>query len=123
MSFRAVSLDFLDPGAAVPNRLRRLRTFHRYRVGPASERVEYSGDVRMPNTTSEVEIVREAEGGEVSFKSLDNDPDLHGQYQAWSKQRTRFNDRLFRRDPEAVKAALYHNLGDLPEPKSTHKFC
>ncbi len=27
------------------------------------------------------------------------------------------------RTPDAVKAALYHNLGDLPEPKSTHKFC
>ena len=24
---------------------------------------------------------------------------------------------------EAVKAALYHNLGALPEPKATHEFC
>ena len=24
---------------------------------------------------------------------------------------------------DAVRAALYHNLGDLPEPKSTHRFC
>jgi transposase len=24
---------------------------------------------------------------------------------------------------EVVKIALYHTLGDLPEPKGTHKFC
>ena len=24
---------------------------------------------------------------------------------------------------DAVKVALYHNLGALPEPKSTHEFC
>jgi transposase len=24
---------------------------------------------------------------------------------------------------EAVQLALYHNLGALPEPKATHKFC
>ena len=54
---------------------------------------------------------------DVVFKSLDNDPDLHGQYEAWAKQRTRFNDRLFRRDPEAVKAAWqrFYFRGELPE--------
>ncbi len=27
------------------------------------------------------------------------------------------------RTPEAAKIALYHTLGDLPEPESTHTFC
>ena len=27
------------------------------------------------------------------------------------------------KSPEVVKIALYHTLGDLPEPKRTHKFC
>ena len=27
------------------------------------------------------------------------------------------------RSEEAIKMALYHSLGALPEPKSTHRFC
>jgi transposase len=27
------------------------------------------------------------------------------------------------RTPEVVKLALLHNLGRLPEPKRTHRFC
>lgn len=50
-------------------------------------------------------------------RPLENDEELHGQYQAWAKQRTQFNDRLFRRDPDAVKAAWqrYYFRGELPE--------
>ncbi len=27
------------------------------------------------------------------------------------------------RNPDVLETVLYHNLGDLPEPESTHKFC
>jgi hypothetical protein len=27
------------------------------------------------------------------------------------------------RTQEAIETALYHQLGDLPEPEFTHKFC
>lgn len=35
----------------------------------------------------------------------------------------RFRKGYGYRSPEVVKIALYHQLGDLPEPESTHRFC
>ena len=42
---------------------------------------------------------------------------LNGQYQAWSKQRQEFNDRLHHRDPETVKAAWqrFYFKGEVPD--------
>jgi hypothetical protein len=60
---------------------------------------------------------KQLEQFDVVFRALDQDPDLNGQYHAWAKQRTQFNDRLFRRDPEAVKAAWqrFYFRGELPD--------
>src|ERR1700722_15675322 len=44
MALRAVGLNSLEPGAASPNGLRRLRAFHGHRVGSTSEGVEHSRD-------------------------------------------------------------------------------
>jgi hypothetical protein len=54
---------------------------------------------------------------EVVVRQMESDPELHGQYEAWSRQRTEFNAKIFSRDPEAVKAAWqrYYFRGELPE--------
>ena len=37
------------------------------------------------------------------IKSLDSDPDLKKQFDAWARMRSEFNESLMRRDPEAMK--------------------
>ena len=53
---------------------------------------------------------------DVTIKALDDDPDLYGQYEAWAKRRMDFNDKLFRRDPDTVKAAWqrFYFRGEMP---------
>jgi hypothetical protein len=60
---------------------------------------------------------RALENFELVQKRIDGDLELHGQYEAWRKQRDAFNKALVRRDPEAVKAAWqrYYFRGELPE--------
>ncbi|MDO1558853.1 DUF6065 family protein [Brevundimonas sp. 2R-24] len=51
------------------------------------------------------------------LKMLDSDPVMKGQFEAWNRQRTDFNSRLFKRDPAAVKEAWqrFYFKGELPE--------
>jgi hypothetical protein len=59
---------------------------------------------------------RKLEDFDMVIRPLENDADLHGQYQAWAARRAEFNERLFRRDPQTVKAAWqrYYFRGELP---------
>ncbi|MGN6423988.1 MAG: DUF6065 family protein [Asticcacaulis sp.] len=52
------------------------------------------------------------------IKALETDPDLKGQFQAWAKMRSEFNDSLSRRDPEAVKEQWqkFYFRGEKPAP-------
>jgi hypothetical protein len=54
---------------------------------------------------------------EVVLRSMESDDVLRGQYEAWARQRTEFNQRLHQRDPETVKAAWqrYYFKGEVPE--------
>lgn len=56
------------------------------------------------------------ESVEIVQKSLERNPDLQGQYEAWRARREDFNTRLFRRDPETMKEAWqrYYFKGELP---------
>ena len=49
-------------------------------------------------------------------RSLEGNPPLKGQYDAWAKQRGDFNKRLFARDPETVREAWqrYYFRGEAP---------
>src|SRR5580700_3510382 len=60
---------------------------------------------------------RQLETFELVQKRLEADEALFGQYEAWRKQRDDFNKALFRREPEAVKAAWqrYYFRGELPD--------
>jgi hypothetical protein len=51
------------------------------------------------------------------IKTLESDLVMKGQYEAWQKQRTEFNRRLSRRDPETVKEAWqrFYFKGELPD--------
>lgn len=51
------------------------------------------------------------------IRSLESEPVLRGQYEAWNRQRTDFNSRLFKRDPAAVKEAWqrFYFKGENPE--------
>ena len=54
---------------------------------------------------------------ELVQRSLVSDPDLHGQYEAWVRQRSAFNKGIFKGDPETVKAAWqrFYFKGEVPE--------
>ena len=60
---------------------------------------------------------RQLESFELVQKRLEADEALFGQYEAWRKRRDDFNKALFRREPEAVKAAWqrFYFRGELPE--------
>ena len=51
------------------------------------------------------------------IRPLDRNPELRHQYDVWEKQRTDFNRRIFRQDPEATKEAWqrYYFKGEYPE--------
>jgi hypothetical protein len=50
-------------------------------------------------------------------RTMEAEPDLLGQYDAWRRARTDFNSRLFQRDPEATREAWqrYYFKGEIPE--------
>jgi hypothetical protein len=54
---------------------------------------------------------------DVVQRPLESDEVLRGQYEAWTKQREQFNERLHQREPEAIKAAWqrYYFRGELPD--------
>ena len=53
-------------------------------------------------------------------KSLDRDPDLFGQYEAWRARRDDFNTRLRKGDPDTVREAWqrYYFKGEMPDETS-----
>jgi hypothetical protein len=59
-------------------------------------------------------------------KSMNRNPDLRGQYDAWYKTRAEFNDRLMKQEPEAMREAWqrFYFKGELPEdtgpPPTSH---
>jgi hypothetical protein len=50
-------------------------------------------------------------------KSLNKNPDLRDQYEAWHRSRTEFNSRLIKQEPEAMREAWqrFYFRGELPE--------
>jgi hypothetical protein len=60
---------------------------------------------------------KQLEQFDVVQRSLEGNPPLKGQYDAWAKQRGDFNKRLFARDPETVREAWqrYYFRGEIPE--------
>ena len=58
---------------------------------------------------------------DVIQRGLQNDDELHGQYEAWRKQRDEFNARLFKGDPSATREAWqrYYFKGEYPEETGT----
>ena len=54
---------------------------------------------------------------DVVQRSLASDDVMRGQYEAWTRQRTGFNERLFKRDPTTVKEAWqrFYFKGEVPE--------
>ena len=50
-------------------------------------------------------------------RAMNANPELRGQYDAWTRQRDDFNKKLGQRDPEAVREAWqrYYFTGELPE--------
>ncbi len=57
------------------------------------------------------------EAVQVVQRSLDSDPELRGQFDAWVRHRTEFNKGIFRGDPETVKAAWqrFYFKGEIPD--------
>ena len=51
------------------------------------------------------------------IKSLDTDPELRKQYEAWARTRNEFNESLMRREPEAMKEAWqkFYFKGEKPD--------
>jgi hypothetical protein len=60
---------------------------------------------------------KKLEDFDLVVRSLESDPELKGQYDAWAKKRIQFNARLFRGDPDAMKAAWqrFYFRGEAPE--------
>ena len=60
---------------------------------------------------------RKAEAFEPVIRSLDSNPVMKGQFEAWNRQRTDFNKRLASGDPDAAKEAWqrFYFKGELPE--------
>ena len=51
------------------------------------------------------------------LRSLNSNPDLRAQYDAWNRQRTEFNTKLGKRDPGAMREAWqrFYFKGEIPE--------
>jgi hypothetical protein len=51
------------------------------------------------------------------IRSMNSNPDLRGQYDAWAAKRGEFNARIFKREPEAMKEAWqrFYFKGEYPE--------
>jgi hypothetical protein len=60
---------------------------------------------------------RKLEQFQVTQRPMDSDADLRGQYDAWHRERSQFNKRIFNMEPEAVKEAWqrFSFKGELPE--------
>jgi len=60
---------------------------------------------------------RKVEQFEPVIRSLDSNPNMKGQFDAWNRQRTDFNKRLTSGDPAAAKEAWqrFYFKGELPE--------
>ncbi|MBV9510477.1 MAG: hypothetical protein JO303_09380, partial [Caulobacteraceae bacterium] len=58
---------------------------------------------------------------QVVQRSLESEPDLYGQYEAWVRHRSEFNKRIFRQEPEAVKTAWqrFYFKGEMPDEAQT----
>ena len=56
---------------------------------------------------------------DVVQRSMDSDETLRGQYDAWHRQRTEFNTKIFKGDPEAMREAWqrFYFKGEIPEEK------
>ena len=57
------------------------------------------------------------EAFEPVIRSLESNPGMKGQFEAWNRQRTDFNQRLASGDPDAAKEAWqrYYFKGEVPE--------
>ena len=60
---------------------------------------------------------RKAEAFEPVIRSIESNPVMKGQFEAWNRQRTDFNRRLASGDPDAAKEAWqrFYFKGELPE--------
>ena len=60
---------------------------------------------------------QEVEKFEPVIRSLESNPTMQGQFEAWNRERTDFNKRLFAGDPGAAKEAWqrYYFKGEIPE--------
>jgi hypothetical protein len=60
---------------------------------------------------------KKLEDVEVVQRPLESDLDLKDQYEAWAKRREEFNARLYKREPEAMKAAWqrFYFRGETPD--------
>ena len=60
---------------------------------------------------------KQLEQVDVTRRRLENEPDLRAEYEAWYKQRQAFNDRLGKRDPEAMREAWqrFYFKGEMPD--------
>jgi len=60
---------------------------------------------------------RKVEQFEPVIRTLESNPNMHGQFEAWNRARTDFNQRLAAGDPEAAKEAWqrYYFKGEVPE--------
>ena len=60
---------------------------------------------------------KELESFDVVQRSLESEDELRSQYEAWTAKRSDFNQRLYQREPEAMKAAWqrYYFKGEVPD--------
>ncbi len=60
---------------------------------------------------------RGAEQFQPVIRTLESNPVMHGQFEAWNRERTRFNKRLAAGDPETAKEAWqrFYFKGELPD--------
>ena len=49
--------------------------------------------------------------------SLDRDPEIHGQFEVWNRERSNFNRRLSSGDPDTVRESWqrFYFKGEIPE--------
>jgi len=66
-----------------------------------------------------ITLTRDREMAQIQpvIRSLNSNPEMRQQYDTWEKHRSEFNNRIFRRDPDAVKEAWqrYYFKGEFPE--------
>jgi hypothetical protein len=53
------------------------------------------------------------------IRSLESEPELNGQYEAWYQQRHTFNERIYKGDPQATKESWqrFYFKGEIPDAK------